>query len=168
MSRCRVKGWVHLENLYLQEAPYSPRQAPHSFRLRLNLHTDHSSLERPDQTCYNLSSWESRFQIDPTQGSLHRLLCLRRMPLIGLSLRFRWPAPSRLPVSNVSASLQPPSYTLYHNFLHLFTSTRPYLLACCNLVESPRERESRGGSDLASLIQRSMPLRSAVRNTGTR
>lgn len=52
--------------------PFLPPQAESAYRPL--------PLERPDQTCYNLSSLESCFQIDPTQGSLHMLLCLRRTP----------------------------------------------------------------------------------------
>lgn len=141
MSRCLVKGWVHLESLHLQEAPYSPRQAPPSFHRRLSLHTDHSPWRGRIRLAIIKAAWKAAFKSTPPKG-LCTCCSVYAELLIRLRLHFRGPAPSHLPISNVSASLQPPSYTLYHNFLRFFTSTRPYLFAYCNLVESPRERES--------------------------
>ena len=124
INKSLAKGWPHLENLHLQETRYIPRQAAHSLHRGPNPNIDHSSLQRPNQTCYNLSSLESCFQMDLPQG-----LCtccstyLNTLPSV-----FRWPGPSYLSSSNVSASERPslslftPSYpvTFHHKGLCFF------------------------------------------------
>lgn len=141
INKSLAKGWPHLESLHLQKMHYIPKQAGRFFHFGPHLNIHHSSLQRPNQTCYHLSSLESCcFQMYLPQGlCTYYSIYLNTLPSV-----FTYQVLLILPVQMSllpSLSLFTPPYPVnfHHNGLCFFIlSTHPYLSACLNLAKFPQ------------------------------